>query len=99
MNTILKISLLASLCFSFNCIAALPSDPKQLSFEELANVVDNFQLRREDCQLLQLTAIANKFLNLKVNKKASSQQANPYRQLPAFFYSLPRGSLKTATVA
>ena len=22
-----------------------------------------------------------------------------YRQLPAFFYSLPRGSLKTATVA
>ena len=78
MNTILKISLLASLCFSFNCIAALPSDPKQLSFEELANVVDNFQLRREDCQLLQLTAIANKFLNLKVNKKASSQQANPY---------------------
>ena len=63
MNTILKISLLASLCFSFNCIAALPSDPKQLSFEELANVVDDFQLRREDCQLLQLTAIANKFLN------------------------------------
>ena len=23
----------------------------------------------------------------------------PFRQLPAFFYSLPRGSLKTATVA
>lgn len=22
-----------------------------------------------------------------------------YRQLPAFFYSLPRGSLKTATIA
>ena len=76
MNTILKISLLASLCFSFNCIAALPSDPKQLSFEELANVVDDFQLRREDCQLLQLTAIANKFL--KVTKKVSSQKANPY---------------------
>lgn len=81
MNTILKISLLASLAFPLTASparAALPSDPKQLSFEELANVVDDFQLRREDCQLLQLTAIANKFLNLKVTKKVSSQKANPY---------------------
>lgn len=69
MNTILKISLLASLCFSFNCIAALPSDPKQLSFEELANVVDDFQLRREDCQLYNLRPLLISSLTSRLPRK------------------------------
>ena len=36
----------------------------------------------------------NEFSCFKISKKIHSK-----RQLPAFFYSLPRGSLKTATVA
>ena len=78
MKTILKVSLLTSLCFSLNCMAALPSDPKQLSFEELVKVVDEFQLRREDCQVLLLTGMSNRFLNLIVTKKIPSKQASPY---------------------
>lgn len=35
----------------------------------------------------------------KLQKAIKAGELDFFRQLPAFFYSLPRGSLKTATVA
>ena len=51
-----------------------------------------------------LTVNTNKTLGLVIfhapeNYDQVGEEVNLKRQLPAFFYSLPRGSLKTATVA
>lgn len=40
-----------------------------------------------------------KIVDVKVGTGAEAKPGELVRQLPAFFYSLPRGSLKTATVA
>lgn len=49
--------------------------------------------------MFQVAASMNQKFSSVFKKAANLTKIAEERQLPAFFYSLPRGSLKTATVA
>lgn len=78
MKSTLKIAILVSLFASYDCLAALPEHPEQLSYEQLTRIVDDFQLRKEDCQLFLLQDMNNVFLKLMIDKQVPKKQGMPY---------------------
>lgn len=71
-------ALLITALVSVECFAAVPSNPEELSFEEIASAVDKLQLTREDCKIRSLVDIQNVLLERKVTKKLPSEKVSPY---------------------